>query len=199
MGSIMSDGFNPYQPQAPGQGNSLLQGQRPVTATVFGILNLVFGILGICGIFSGIVGVAIMSSEIFDAEMKSKMNLQQFEDPLFFGLLCMQMFMSGILSVVVIISGIGLLKFKSWGRKLANFYAVATLILLVVGTTISVIFTVIPAVNEANNPGASPEKVSAAIGGVAGGVFGLCFGIIYPICVLIFLNRRNFVNQITGR
>jgi len=195
----MSDGFNPYQPQTTGQGNTLMPDQRPVTATVFGILNLVFGILGVCGNIAGIGMFAIMSSDIFDAKTKAQMNLQQFADPIYFGVLSAQMVLTGILSVVIIISGIGLLKFKPWGRKLANFYAIAYLILLVVGITFNIIFTMIPAINEANNPGAAPEKIGAAAGGVAGGVFGVCFGMIYPICILIFLNRRRFVDQIKGR
>lgn len=192
----MSDGFNPYQPQAATEGNALAPGQRPVVATVFGILNLVFGILGVCGNIAGIGMFAVFSSNLIDAKMKSQMNLQQFDDPIYFGILMAQMVLNFILSIVIIISGIGLLKFKPWGRKLANFYAVAYLILIVVGTAVNVIFTVIPAMNEANNPGAAPEKVGAAIGGAAGGIFGVCFGMIYPICILIFLNRKQFVEQI---
>ena len=195
----MSDGFNPYQPQASAQRNTLLPGQRPAIATVFGILNLVFGILGVCGSVASVGGFAFLYSGVFDAKMKAQMNLQQFDDPVFFGLLSMQMALGTILSVVIIISGIGLLKFKPWGRKLANFYAIAYLILLVVGVTINIVFTVIPAINEANSLGASPDKIGGAVGGVLGGVFSVCFGVIFPICILIFLNRRQFVDQIEGR
>jgi hypothetical protein len=195
----MSDGFNPYQPQTAAQGDTLAPDQRPVIATVFGILNLVFGILGVCGNISGAGMFALMSSDFIDEKMKAEMNLQQFADPVYFGILSAQMVLSGILSIVIIISGIGLLKFKPWGRKLANFYAVAYLILLVVGTVFNVIYTVIPALNEANNPGAAPDKIGGAVGGVIGGVFGVCFGMAYPICILIFLNRKRFVAQITAR
>ncbi len=195
----MSDGFNPYQPQAAGTGSTLLPGQRPVIATVFGILNLVFGILGVCGNIAGIGLFAFIASGAIDANMRNEMNLQQFEDPVYFAMLSAQMVLNGILSIVIIISGIGLLKFKAWGRKLANFYAVAYLILLVAGVAFNVVFTLLPAINEANNPGADPEKVGAAVGGVVGGVFGICFGVIYPICILIFLNRRSFKEQIEGR
>lgn len=195
----MSDGFNPYQPQTTGSSNTLAPGQRPVSATVFGILNLVFGILGVCGNIAGIGMFVLMTSDIIDADTKQKMNLQQFDNPLYFGALSAQMVLNGILSIVVIISGIGLLKFKPWGRKLANFYAIGYLILLVTGTAFNIFFTVMPAINEANNPGAAPDKIGAAAGGVAGGIFGVCFGVIYPICILIFLNRRQFVDQINAR
>ncbi|MDX1929378.1 MAG: hypothetical protein SFV81_22820 [Pirellulaceae bacterium] len=195
----MSDGFNPYQPQTAGQDSALVPDQRPVTATVFGILNLVFGILGVCGNIAGVGMFAFMSSNLIDAKMKAEMNLQQFDDPVYFGILSAQMVLTGILSVVIIVSGIGLLKFKPWGRKLANFYAVAYLILLVVGTVVNVIYSVIPAVNDAYDPNATPDQIGGAIGGVVGGVFGVCFGMAYPICILIFLNRRRFVDQIMAR
>lgn len=195
----MSDGFNPYQPQASVQGNTLLPGQRPAVATVFGILNLVFGILGVCGSVASVGGFAFLYSGILDEKMKAQMNLQQFDDPVFFGLLSMQMVLGTILSVVIIISGIGLLKFRPWGRKLANFYAIAYLILLIVGIVINIVFTVIPAVKQANSQGATPDQVGGAVGGVLGGVFSVCFGVIFPICILIFLNRQRFVDQIEGR
>jgi hypothetical protein len=198
----MSDGFNPYQPQATGRGNNLLPGQRPAVATVFGILNLVFGIIGVCSSLAVVSGFTFLFN-VLDAKTRAQMKLdesmQQFNDPTFFGLFVMQMVLGTILSGVIIASGIGLLKFKPWGRKFANFYAIAYLILLVVGVSINVIFTLIPAVNEANNPGASPDKIGAAVGGAVGGVFSVCFGVIYPICILIFLNRRAFVDQIEGR
>lgn len=198
----MSEGFNPYQPQASGQGRGLRPGERPVVATVFGILNLVFGILGICSGAMVAAGFTFLFN-VLDAKTKAQMNLdesmRQFNDPVFFGFFVTQMTMGAILSVVIIISGIGLLKFKNWGRKLANFYAIANLILLVVGIVINIVFTVIPAVNAANLPGASPNQVTEATMGVVGGVFGACFGAIYPICILVFLNRRQFVEQIKDR
>jgi hypothetical protein len=195
----MSDGFNPYQPQAAAENNALMPEQRPVAATIFGILNLVFGILGVCGNIAGVGFFVLISSNIIDAKIKAEMNLQQFDDPVYFGILSAQMVFNSILSIVVIISGIGLLKFKPWGRKLANFYAVAYLILLVVGTAVSVYFTFIPALNEANNPGASPDKVFGAVFGVVGGILSVCVGLIYPICILIFLNKKRFVDQIMAR
>ncbi len=195
----MSDGFNPYQPQTPDTSSSLPNGQRPAVATVFGILNLVFGIMGICGTIASAVSFAILSSDMFDPEMKAQMNMQQFDNPIYFGLLCMQMAMGTILAIVVIISGIGLLKFKPWGRKLANFYAIASLLLLFIAIANSVIFQIMPAIEEANNPGAGPEAFGGAVGGTVGGVFTFCLGIIYPICILVFLNRRQFVQQIQAR
>lgn len=196
----MSDGFNPYQPQTTDSSSALPADQRPVIATVFGILNLVFGIIGICSSVASVAGfVFIANASAVDPQLREQMNLQQFDNPVYFGLLCMQLVLGGILAIVVITSGIGLLKFKPWGRTLANFYAVASLIMLVVGVAISVVFQIIPAINEANNPGASPEAIGGAVGGSIGGVFTICFGAIFPICILVFLNRKQFVEQIKAR
>lgn len=195
----MSDGYNPYQPQSASAAGSLPPGQRPAIATVFGILNLVFGIMGICGNFASVASFAFLTSDAFDPEMKAQMNLQQFDNPIYFGLLCMQMALGTILAIVAIISGVGLLKFRPWGRKLANFYAVASLLLLVIAIANSVIFQIMPAIQEANNPGAAPEAIGGAIGGTVGGFFTFCFGMIYPVCILVFLNRRQFVQQIQSQ
>ena len=195
----MSNDFNPYQPQTTDSSSALPHDQRPVIATVFGILNLVFGIIGVCSSVVSLAGFAFLSSGMMDPQMKEQMKLSQLDNPIYFGLLCMQLALGSILAVVIIASGIGLLKFKPWGRKLANFYAVASLIMLVIGVTISVIFQIIPAINEANNPGAGPEAMGGAIGGSIGGVFTICFGSIFPICILVFLNRKQFVEQIQAR
>jgi hypothetical protein len=93
-GFNMSEGFNPYQPQATGQAKMLLPGQRPAVATVFGILNLVFGILGVCGgVTTAVVFTFIF--KVLDAKTRADMNLdesmRQFNDPVFFGFLVMQM------------------------------------------------------------------------------------------------------------
>lgn len=198
----MSDGFNPYQPQASSQGSVLLRGQRPPVATIFGMLNLVFGIIGVCSSLVAVGGFAFIFN-VLDAKTKAQMKLdesmQQFNDPVFFGFFVMQMVLGTILSVVIIISGIGLLKFKPWGRKLANFYAVSYLLLLFIGVIINIVYTVIPAINSANNPGASADKIGAAVGGSFGAVLSVCFGVIFPICILIFLNRRQFIDQIQAQ
>ncbi len=195
----MSDGFNPYQPQTTNSSSTLPIGQRPAIATVFGILNIVFGVMGICGTIASGASFAILMSDAFDPEMKAQMNMQQFDNPIYFGLLCMQMALGTILAVVAIISGVGLLKFKPWGRKLSNFYAVSSLLLLIIAIANSVIFQIMPAIQEANNPGAGPEAIGGAVGGSIGGVLTFCFGIIYPICILVFLNRRQFVQQIQAQ
>ena len=36
--------------------------QRPTSVTVFGILNLVFAALGLCGIAFGVMGLAVMAN-----------------------------------------------------------------------------------------------------------------------------------------
>lgn len=195
----MSDGFNPYQPQNTSQATPLPSSQTPTIATVFGILNIIFGILGVCSGAAGFAGFAFISSGVLDERMKAEANLQQFDDPVFFALLMIQVILGLVLSGTLIAGGIGLLKFRPWGRKLSNFYAVSSLILLLVGLGINIVYTIIPALSAANDPGARPEEIGGAVGGIIGGVFGSCIGTIYPICLLIFMNRKQFVAQIEAR
>ncbi len=147
----MSDNLNPYEPRTAGvpDGLPLAPGQRPAVAMIFGILNIVFGIMGICGnMFTGGMMAAVSSGQL-DKQLMDQM--QQFQDPVFFGFLSMQLVLGSVLAIVAIISGVGLIKFRAWGRKLANFCSVTSLILLVIGFTFSLVYTVIPAFQAANS------------------------------------------------
>jgi hypothetical protein len=195
----MSDSLNPYSPQPFGSEGGLpqLPGQRPATAMIFGILNIVFGILGLCGNLVTGGMLAAVSLGTLDDELAAPM--EQFKDPVTFGFISTQLVVGTILAIVAIVSGIGLIKFRPWGRTWANFYAITSLLLIVAGLIFTIFYTIVPAVQAANDPAADPTQVGAAIGGIVGGIAGSCFGMIYPICVLVFLNRKIFVDAIESQ
>ncbi len=171
--------------------------QRPATAMIFGILNIVFGIMGICGsLISGGMLIAVGSGQL-DQQMMDQM--QQFNDPVYFGFLSMQLVLGSIFAIVAIISGVGLIQFRPWGRKLANIYSIASLVLLIIGFVFNLVYAVLPAIQAANSGDADPAQVGGAIGGAVGGILGSCFGGIYPICALYFLNRKSFVAAIENQ
>lgn len=185
---------NPFEISDSQPEVGLPSGKRPVSATVFGILNLVFGIMGICGgIFTvGMLAVVVMPD--FAEMFEDNPGMDQFKDPAFRTFLLVQTILSLGLTVLLIISGIGLLKFKPWGRTTAIWYAIPT-ILVVIGSTIGqYVLVVMPALARAAE---GPERLSA-IGGLVGGIFGALFGLLYPVLLLIFMNRRSFREQIGG-
>lgn len=187
---------NPYQ--APSQQTpqvALAPGTRPVTATVFGILNLVFGGFGFCGGVAGAVVLFLINNGIIDIEMAEISN-NQFEDPIYSMYLFGNTLVSVALTGVLIASGIGLLKFKPWGRRLGNYYAVLAIILGVVAIGMQIGYALVP--NLGNLDSMPPQQQAAIISGSVGGTIGGCIGMIYPISLLVFLNRRVFREQIAG-
>jgi hypothetical protein len=184
----MSNSENPYQPQAMDY-TTPAPTIRPATATVFGILNIIWGLMGFCsnvisiGLFAAVMGGA------FEEEVVKQMG-PQVSNPTQLNIVMVQLAIGVLISIGLISAGIGLLKFKAWGRTASNVCAVVAIVQTVLGIAFMV-FTG-PAFSGGNVP---PEQYGALIGGICGGVLGLAF----PICSLIFLNRPAFVQAIRDR
>ena len=86
-----------------------------------------------------------------------------------------------IFNIILIVSGIGLLKRRNWGRTLSNVYAVIAIIQAIGTLVLNLVF--LPEA-MAEMPGAE-NNPGQAIGNIVGGVVAL----IYPILLLIFLNK----------
>ena len=87
----------------------------------------------------------------------------------------------GILSLVLIICGVGLLRERNWGRTGSLWYAVIT-ILFNVSSPVVII---------------AMAKDDESLMFIAGGAMcGSIMGIIYPIFILIFLTRPKVVEAL---
>jgi cytochrome bd-type quinol oxidase subunit 2 len=123
--------------------------KKPVTLLVFGILNLVFGILGLlmslcCGLgIAAFLGMMVSISQQAPAQDQKELEdlWQVFTDnvpglvPFF---LC-TFVVSFFLAVMQIVSGIGLIRIRSWGRWLCAMWAP----LHVLTVMVSLIFQVV--------------------------------------------------------
>ena len=89
--------------------------------------------------------------------------------------------------VVLLAAGIGLLRRKSWARKVSIGYAIYAIVFGLLGMVINFIFLLLPMLEEAQRK-QGPEA-AGAIGGALGGTIGGCFGLVYPILLLIFMTR----------
>ena len=91
-------------------------------------------------------------------------------------------------SVVLIAAGIGLLKLREWARKASIAYGIYGVVVSLVGTYIQFSY-VMPILEELLETATSIEKISivSAMGAI---YFAMCWTILYPILVLIFMNRR---------
>ncbi len=139
---------------------------RPVSVTVFGILNIVFGSLVLlCAPFSLLTMSAMPGLMSPTPVARAWLIVGQ---------------VIGLLGAAVLLStDIGLLKLRSWARRWAVGYAWFAIAwdILAVGVN---------AVLMAGNAfGYSSEAIPGAIGGMIGGLVGLA----YPILTVIFLRK----------
>lgn len=159
--------------------------QRPTSATVFGILNIVFAGLGIIGIIASI-GLLLLASNSQNPVVKV---MQESPGYTLWFKICIPL---GFLSCgVLLAAGIGLLLVKPWSRLLSIGYAIYALGFGLVGGVVNFIFITRPLLEQAQNKG-GPEA-AGAIGGAISGSIGGCFGMIYPILLLIFMFRPTIV------
>jgi len=148
---------------------------KPGSIKVFGILNVVFGAIGlICGGFGFLTLVVMQSSSDMSDAIQSAMSAQYSGG-------YMTAVIGLLLNIFLLTCGIGLLKERNWGRTWSLGYAVLGIIHAVVGAIGAVIFA---------------QAGPAAIGAGFGAIIGTAIGVIYPICILIFLTRPNVVEAL---
>lgn len=168
--------------------------KRPTSVTVFGILNIVFAVVGMCGVALTAAQPAIQQA----MEQAAKDGGQEVQrdpvqellaaDPKVRLIGNISTGSGVVVSLVLLISGVALLLMKSWGRTLSIVYAVYDILSKIAFTALS--FWFIQSALEGQ------EEVPAEIPlGAIQGIFAfsfscsLIFGLIYPILLLIFMFR----------
>jgi hypothetical protein len=159
--------------------------QRPASVTVFGILNIMFAVFGSVALVASVVMLSVVGA--FPNPMVKIMQ----ESPGYAVWLKINIPLGLMSCAVLLAAGVGLIKFKEWGRKLSLGYAIYALFMGVVGLVMNFFFLLRPLLQEAGRQ-QGPEA-AAAFGGMIGGTLGGCFGMIYPVLLLIFLTRPKLV------
>ena len=183
---------NPYQSAQPTA--SVVSGTKPTSVTVFGILNIVFGIMGLCQVVAFVGQTAIMESQ----QQINNPILELTNSPFYFGFTVVHMGLNFIATIFLLTSGIGLLGGKPYGRTLAIAWAIFALILSAVGVVFIALFLLMPLLERAAGMPEGPEKMALIFGGIGGTVGGLC-GMIYPVVLLIFMMRAPLVNYMRAQ
>lgn len=163
---------------------------RPTSVTVFGILNLVFAALGLCGVAFGVMGLTVMANLPEGADMPPNPQLDALQNPAYMAFSYANIGLGFLATIVLAIAGIGLLKLKSWGRSLSLGYAAYSVVMQIVGVVVSYIFLIQPAIalaEQGNDPQAQGQMVGAIVGGAVGG----CIGLVYPVLLAFFMFRPN--------
>jgi uncharacterized membrane protein len=159
--------------------------KRPTAVTVFGVLNLVFGGLGLLCTPLSAIGLFL------PVQPENPMSRIFEENPGYRLYLIVSAGVGILAALVLIAAGIGLLKMKPWARLTAIGYSIYGIVTGVVGIIVSAIFLFEPLMIQARSQG--PEAF-AAIMGLTGGMAGGCFGLVYPILLLIFMTRPKVRN-----
>jgi hypothetical protein len=184
---------NPYQSpnaftdkyQAPN-----LQPQLPVSAIVFGILNLVMGGLTLCGTAASSIAF-FMPTTPEALEMNPALKIMH-ETRWFFVYNVVLAGLSFVAGIALLIAGLGLLTQKPYGRYLSIGYAWYAIIMGIVGLLVNVLLF-FPAMYEAiERAPEGPVKAGATIGLIAGAI-GSMVGFVYPTLLLIFMNRAVLI------
>jgi hypothetical protein len=187
---------NPYEASNPSlAGEPVLPAQRPASATVFGVLNLVFGIFGICGgVVTGGLLVVLAIPEMAES-LNELEGMEAFQNPSYRAFLLVTTIINSLLTIVLLISGAGLLKFKAWGRTAAIWYAIPQIVAIIAGGLVQFFLFIKPAIENAAPGAQGIGEISGAIGGIV----GMFFSLLYPVLLLIFMNRKTFVAHITAQ
>jgi hypothetical protein len=160
--------------------------QRPVSVNVFGILNIVFALFGF---FSAIGAVGLLSAT--DAAQNNPVVRIMLENPTYAAWMKLSIPLGLVASVVLLATGIGLLRLKSWARKLSIAYAIYAILFGIAGTVISYLFLVRALLAEAQQ--SQGPEAAAAMGGAIGGIIAGALGLVYPILLIIFMTRPKVV------
>jgi len=174
---------------------------RPAQIRVFGILHLViagFGLLMLAfSAFMQGVSRSMMESQqkaggVQEIQAKMTREMTEAMQPLTY----LQYGASVILSALLILAGIGLLKWKRSGLKWSNSYAWTSIILKVI-SIVGMFVLVLPRLNsfvDQMQTGSKGDETmigvlkASMIGGMLVGPLMYC---IYPVLVLILLNRKS--------
>ena len=154
--------------------------QRPFPVSIFGMLNIVFGIYALYSIF------ATLSTLAITGESKNEI-IKIIHDVPAYATWVKCTVPLGLLSFVLLLaSGLGLLRLAEWARKLAIAYGVYA-ILFVIAVAITNYIYVLPRVLRESFHADSISPVPVAVIAIMGGLFGM----LYPVALIVFMMRKE--------
>ena len=180
--------------------------KRPTSVTVFGILNIVFAVIGMCGVAVTAAQPAIQQA----VEQAAKADGQEVQQDPVQKLLAADPKVrlignistgSGVVvTLVLLISGVALLLMRPWGRTLSIVYAVYDILSKIALSALSFWFIQSALEGQEEVPAEIPV---GTLQGIFAFSFGcsLIFGLVYPIVLLIFMFRTTVTEAfgVSGR
>lgn len=182
--------------------------RRPVSVTVIAILQLIFGVSGLlCGVCSGLVASGVLQPPV-DKDDKAVAAQQAWTERMHAaeaaggakGVEYVSLVATPLLAVLMIVSGIGMLQMKPWGRSLCLAWAVLAVLWEVALLAYTWIFA-IPLYRHfvASDPPPSGPASEAFISGtmLLGGLVPIVPAL-YALVVLIIMVRSSVALAFQG-
>ena len=171
-----------------------MNGERPTVVTVFGVINIVYGGLGVFVAGCGALGLALMHGPMGQQNPGAQAI---WKTPALLTWSVVSPILMFFFSLLLIAAGIGLLGLRPWGRTASLVWGVYGALKAVAGAVIRVLF-VLPAMPDMMQQ--NPGQFGAAFQG--GMVFGVAaaamIGLVYPLCILYFMTRPSFIEAFKG-
>jgi hypothetical protein len=183
---VWSEGLAQWQPASAipelgGQGGveglPVPKRVRPTSVTVFGILNIVFGSLGL--LCTPLAVFALWIPQQPGAPQIGPAMMAYTIIGYIVGFFC---------AILLLAAGIGLLYQKRWARRCSYGYGWFAIVWGIIG----IIVTAAMMASGMQGSG-GPEETAAQVGGIVGGMCGGILGLIYPIFLVVFMKRQNVV------
>ena len=165
--------------------------QRPTSVTVFGVLNLVFGALGLLN-----TGISAISLFAINAQAEA-VDPFAGAPPMFGTWMKISMILGLVAAILLIVSGVGLLSLRPWGRSLAIGYSAYAIVFGVVSVVAAFFMVAQPTVEQLQAKG-DPEAVGIMVGMGIGALVGGCIWLIYPALLWYFMTRPHVIAAFSG-
>jgi hypothetical protein len=165
--------------------------RRPAPVNVFGILNIAFSVMMIFSLLFLIASFFLGDMPVFRDNPAFKMARDY---PAYKTIQEVSVILGIPSTLVLLMAGVGLLKLKSWGRTLSIFYGFYA-ILQSLGLGVANYFVLLRPMLETHVNLKDPQAMGEFFGAIFGTLAG-CLGIIYPILLIIFMNRRSVIDAL---
>jgi len=165
---------------------------RPISATIFGILNIGFGMFGLLGL----VFMHAMSAIGDKLAAASPAYKAVQNDPNYMHWLAVSSSISGVASLFLIAAGAGLLVCQNWARIVSIGWAIFDILFILGTMPLTIKYTSMAL--RMTNAGAQAAQLQESLV-IFSTVFGMAFSLAYPIVLLVFMTRRKLAEACKPR